>query len=226
MALITFTVNTGAGNVVNVAAVPQRAKLVQLGGAKRSITFPYGPQGVQYSDMGINYETTERPGLKPLLTAASRKLRTVSVVAVLAEASDGGKSSIEDRLAILEAIASENEDCSFTYGVTTLPFRARVSEFSYTAVQRDLDGNITQAQINITLQEKVVFSQSVVALKAITYDPPPVPASSSKSSGGGGSSSSSSSSSSSGGKDTHMTPYDVLAGNTKPMGTIAGRSVY
>ena len=180
MAIITFTVQTAGGNVVNTITSPQRAKLMQMGGNNRSIIFPYGPQGISYEGEGLEYSTVDRPGLPPLLAATSVKQRSVSVTAVLATQQDGGRTSIEGQLDIFKAIANENTDCAFTFGVVTLPYRVRVTDFSYTAVQRDLDGNITQAEVTLKLDERVLFSQSIVALKAIEYPPDPTPSKTSK----------------------------------------------
>lgn len=180
MATITFTVQSSEGTIVNSITAPQRAKLTQMSGAKRSIEFPYGPQGISYSGMGLEYDQIERPGLSPLLQPTSRKLRQLSVSAVLATPNDGGRSSIEGQLFIFEAIARDNVDCAFTYGAVTLPYRVRLTDFSYTAIQRNLDGNITQAEIDFQLDENIVFSQSIVALKAIQYPPDPDPSGSTK----------------------------------------------
>jgi len=180
MAVITFTVQSTADTIVNTYTAPQRAKLTQMSGAKRSIAFPYGPQGISYDGLGLEYSNVERPGLAPLLEPTSRKLRSVDVSAVLATQNDGGRSSIEGQLSVFQAIAGDNVDCSFTYGVVTLPYRVRLTNFAYTAIQRDLDGNITQAEINLKLDEHIIFSQSIVALKAIEYPPDDSPSKSTK----------------------------------------------
>lgn len=180
MATITFTVEGASGAIVNTITAPQRAKLTQMSGAKRSIQFPYGPQGISYDGMGLEYSNVERPGLKSLLQPTSMKARSVEVTAVLATPQDGGKTSVEGQLSIFEAIANEDVDCSFTYGVVTLPYRVRLTNFSYVAVQRDLDGNITQAEVTLKLDEHIIFSQSIVALKAIEYPPDPAPSKTSK----------------------------------------------
>lgn len=204
MAVITFTVQTAGGSIVNAITSPQRAKLTQMGGNGRSIQFPYGPQGISYEGEGLDYSTVDRPGLRPLLAATSLKQRSVSVTAVLATPQDGGRTSVEGQLDVLKAIANENTDCAFTFGVVTLPYRVRLTDFSYTAVQRDLDGNITQAEINLKLDERVLFSQSIVALKAIEYPPDPVPSKTSKTPSK--SASSSKAPTSSGSSDVDFTP--------------------
>jgi len=192
MAIITFSYTSqGDNSIVNTITVPQRAKLAQLGGDKRFISFPYGPQGITYDGIGLEYSTVERPGLKPLLEPTAKKQRTIAVIALLATPQDGGKSSVEDMIDVFVNIANESEDCAFTYGVATLPYRVRLTQFSYTAIQRDLDGNITQAEINLQLDERILFSQSIVALKAITYAPDPVPDSAKKKTTSSSSSSSS-----------------------------------
>lgn len=207
MAIITFTyASQNASSIVNTITVPQRAKLAQLGGEKRLISFPYGPQGISYEGLGIEYSTVDRPGLKPLLEPTSRKKRTIAVVALIATPQDGGKTSVESMLDTFEAIANENEDCAFTYGVVTLPYRVRLTSFSYMAIQRDLSGNITQAEVTLNLDERVLFTQSVVALKAIAYAPDPKPESATKTTG---TSSSKPVAATSGGTDISYDPWDV-----------------
>ena len=75
MPTITLTTQASNGDVVNTISRPQEAKLVQLSGDKRAITFPYGPQGVSYNDIGLEYSTIDRPGLKPVLLPTLQKKR-------------------------------------------------------------------------------------------------------------------------------------------------------
>lgn len=77
-------------------------------------------------------------------------------------------------------MASEDVDCTFTYGVVTLPYRVRITSIDFTSIRRTMDGNITQAQASFELQESVQPNQSVVTLTAITYEPDPVPEKSTK----------------------------------------------
>jgi len=180
MPLINFYVRQAfetisrTGSTVNIIALPQRAKLKQLAAPNKSITFPFGPQDIQYDSYGLEYATVDRPGTKPLLEATTKKLRHVSITAMIARREDSGRSSIQSTLDTLEAIASDDVDCQFTYGVTTLPYRVRVVSFGYTTVRRDHDGNITQAEAAIELREIINFSQSVVTLDAIQYPPTPI----------------------------------------------------
>lgn len=184
MAVIEFVINQNTSRSANVNRItrPQRAVLRQVGpnSPKRTLSFPYGPQGVTFSGDALRYEVTNRPGAKPILTAVGGELRTVGVNALLADKGTQGKNPIESQMAVLQSIAAEPYDCTFTYGVSALPYRVRISNIDFTAIQRNADGNITQAEASFELKESVQPNQSIVTLTAITYDPPPKPADSSK----------------------------------------------
>ena len=188
MALISFVIRrlnfglTDTNSSVNRIARPQRAVLRQVGpdSPGRVFSFPYGPQGVQFGGDSLEYETTDRPGIKPILTAVNKQLRSVTINARLANKPSQGKDSIENQIAELQAMSGEPHDCTFTYGVVALPYRVRITNISFIAIQRNPDGNITQADVSFELQESVVPNQSVVTLTAITYDPPPKPGDSTK----------------------------------------------
>lgn len=183
MPTITFTTQSAAGDIVNTISTPLKAKLAQLGGNRRMITFPYGPQGVTYDDIGLEYATKDRPGLRSLLIPSGKKRRTINVTAVIANPDSYGQTSVEDMLHEFRAIANETADVAFTYGVVSLPFRFRMTELSIVAIKRDPDGNITQAEVTFTLNERYIISQSVVSLNAIQYPPDGAPESSTKTPG-------------------------------------------
>ncbi len=184
MTTISFTIASAQG-VVNVTPTPLRANIKQLSGKKRVVTFPFGPQQLDYDGLGLDYSTVARPGTQPVLQATSRKLREVQFDVLIADEPSGGKKSIQAILDNIEAIASENDDCLFTYGVITLPYRVRLTDFTYKALWRDLDGNIIQAECEFKFTERPLLEQSVLKLKAITYEPPRTPPSKKKKGGGG-----------------------------------------
>jgi len=188
MALSSFVIRSAFFGVnanstaINSIAIPQRAKLKQVGPDSSGLefVFPFGPQSIEFGNHGLSYDTVDRPGQKGVLTATNQNLRTVSIEAVIASKSSSGKTSVEGTLNHFMRMSEEPYDCAFTYGVVTLPYRVRITDVSYTAIRRDLDGNIIQASIDFELTESVQVNQSIVALTAITYAPPPAPKSSSK----------------------------------------------
>lgn len=182
MTTISFTLASAQG-VVNVTPTPLRANIKQLSGKKRVVTFPFGPQQLDYEGLGLDYSTVARPGTQPVLQATTRRLRVVQFDVLIADEPSGGKQSIQAILDNIEAVASENDDCLFTYGVITLPYRVRLTDFSYKALWRDLDGNIIQAECEFKFTERPVLEQSVLKLKAITYEPPRTPPSKKKKGG-------------------------------------------
>lgn len=136
------------------------------------VTLPFAPLEVDYGGFGLEYDTIERPGLKPLLEPTTRKLRTLSFTAKIADKRSKGTVSVEDALRKLTVLANRNEDCLFIYGAKALPFRVRITSLSYSSIRRNLLGHITQADVSIELQERVTVNRSIVALNAIEYEPP------------------------------------------------------
>lgn len=189
MSLIEFVIRnfTDINQTSNVNKItrPQRVVLRQVGGQKRTFVFPFGPQGVAFQGDALSYETTDRPGIKPVLTATKKELRTVTVTTALADKGTNGKASVGEDIETLQLIASEDQDCIFTYGAISLPYHVRITDIEFVAIRRALDGNITQSEVTFELTESVRLNQSVVTLTAITYEPDPVPADSQKTGGGG-----------------------------------------
>lgn len=162
----------------------QKARIKQLGGSKKTVWFPFGPQDVDYSGFGLEYSTIARPGKKPLLEATAELNRSVRFTVVIADRNTKGLVPVEEILDDLRTIATEDSDCVFVYGSVALPYRVRLTSLSYRDMWRDKYGSIIQAEVEIQLDEKPIVEQNVVALRAITYEP----AASSSSAGSGSSS--------------------------------------
>lgn len=162
-------------SVVNRITKPKRVILQGVDGRKRRFEFPFGPKEVRYEGEGIDYISIERPGLVALLEADATKARTISFSAVIADERSGGKVSQENQLEILRVMAKEDIDLTFTYGVRTLNYRVRITSLSIDSVQRDLNGNITQAGVSIQLTERPRRTIDPVTLNAIRYTPPSKP---------------------------------------------------
>ncbi len=168
---VTFSVRSNSSAVVNRARTPKRVLLRQIDGARRQFEFPFGPKEIRYEGEGIDYISIERPGLVALLEADSTKARTLGFTAVIANPRNGGKSSVEYSLSLLNLMAREDVDLTFTHGVRTLNYRVRITNISTQSVQRDLNGNITQATVDIQLTERPRRNIDPITLNAIRYKP-------------------------------------------------------
>lgn len=157
--------------VVNTITRPKRVVLKQVEGRLRSFSFPIGPLQVQYGDLGIEYVNIERPGDRALLESTSIKNRTLGIEVVVADPKTAGLTSVESQLQVLESIANEDSDLSFVYGVRSLPYKLRITSLSYDSVRRDINGNITQAAVNMTLTERPRRIVDPITLNAVRYTP-------------------------------------------------------
>lgn len=181
MPVATVTVSSPLGaNVVNASAESKRVVLKQVEGKLRSFSFPLGPLQVSYGDIGLEYVNIERPGDRSLLESTSIKNRTIGMEAVIADPNTAGLTSVEKQLAALELLSVEDSDLSFIYGVRSLPYKLRLTAFSYESVRRDINGNITQATVSITLTERPRRIVDPITLSAVRYTPPKKPASTTK----------------------------------------------
>lgn len=193
-------VRGGSAAIVNRQTHPRRVTLRQVSGRKLTLSFPIGPLQVQYEGLGIDYVEIDRPGMNALLEGTTKKLRTLSFEAIIANPVNSGTSSVEGILATLQAMAASDDDLQFVYGLRALPYKVRMTNLSYNSARRLVGGDITQAVAEIQLTERPRFVVDTITLAAIKYEPPRVPAAASKAtkssgSGGGGGQSSGSSNS-------------------------------
>lgn len=184
-ASLIFRTPTGDPRSVNRISAQKRVSLTQLGGSKLKLSFPYGPSTVDYQNMGLAYQEVSRPQRKPLLVGQGGNLRTITFNTVIADKRSGGRVPIQKFLDDLEIVSTEDVDCGFTYGLVALPYRVRITRYSYTAVQRDSSGNILKAALSLQLTERPEINQDVTALAAISFTPVASPAAPSGGRGGG-----------------------------------------
>ena len=139
--------------------------------SKREFIFPYGPKEVQYGEFALNYSEVQRPGKKPLLRSVAPKNRTVTMSAVIADPQSGGSATVEEKLRLLELLAAEDVDLTFQHGGIVLPYHVRMTRLSFSSVQRTLNGEITQAKAEISLQETIPLNVRLVHLAAVLEEP-------------------------------------------------------
>ena len=137
----------------------------------RSFEFPFGPKEVTYNDFALEYSEITRPGKKPLMRSLNPKNRTITMNTVVADRASGGTASVEDQLDILKQIAGEDYDLTFQHGGVMLPHRVRMTRLQISSVQRMLNGEISQARVDITLRESEPLYVKLVHLAAVLEEP-------------------------------------------------------
>ena len=141
-----------------------------------SVEFPYGPVDVKYSNIALQYSQIKRPGLQPVLVHTAPQLNVVTFTATIADKRTGGKAIIEDTLDILKEMAANDRDCEFIYGLSALPYRVRITQMDINSRYRNLEGQLTQANVSIQLTEAPFFDPLLGELSAVTPvgAPPPI----------------------------------------------------
>jgi phage protein U len=140
-------------------------------GGLKSFEFPYGPKQITYQGSSLEYQEVQRPGLQPLLKSIAPKNRSVTLSSVIGDRESGGCESVEDQLDILHAMAREDLDCLFIHGGQHLGFFVRIVELTVTSRERTLQGAITRAVVDITMNESRSLNVNVIGLTAITREP-------------------------------------------------------
>ena len=141
------------------------------------VEFPYGPVDVKYANIALRYSQIKRPGLQPLLVHTAPQLNVVTFTAVIADKRTGGKNIIEDTLDTLKEMAAADMDCEFIYGLSALPYRVRITQMNINSRYRNLEGQLTQANVSIQLTEAPLFDPLLGELSAVTpvgAPPPPI----------------------------------------------------
>jgi len=201
MAIVRFSVTQGlSGDVITRMGQVARVKLVQqpigtvdarpaftdrdgvlslppisidtaTGAVLRTYEFPFGPKEVTYQGSALEYQEVQRPGLQPLLKSMNPKNRSVTLSAVITNRETGGLTSVEQDLKVLSLMAREDKDIEFIHGGVRLGFFVRIVELTVTSRERTLNGDISRAVVDISLQESKQLNVNVINLRAITAEP-------------------------------------------------------
>lgn len=159
------------------------------------IKFPYGPNDLQFQQHNGVYNQMDRPFKKPLNVFSGGSLRVVTFEAIIVNRSNGGLtpgplddsgSTVQDIADMLETISQTGATCDFRYGVSKLPFKSFLTEFSYTVIRRAPDGQPLVINVSLQLTEKVEYNPDARLLPAIVRPPVNIAPVSSGGGGGGG----------------------------------------
>lgn len=156
------------------------------------IVFPFGPNRIKYDNHNGQYDQIDRPLVKPLNVFSKPSLRVVTFEALIVHRRSGGLlpgprwgdgDSVQEILDKLQTISQTGMTCKFIYGVTRLPYKCFLTNFTYTAERRSTEGEILSASVNIQLTEKVSYNPDASELPLIVRPPVNVTV---KTGGGGG----------------------------------------
>ena len=137
----------------------------------KTFEFPFGPKQVTYKGSGLEYQEVQRPGLQPLLKATNPKNRSVALSAVITNRETGGLTTVESDLKMLKDMAREDKDIEFIHGGVRLGYFVRIVELTVTSRERTLQGDISRAVVDLSLQESRPLNVNVISLRAITAEP-------------------------------------------------------
>lgn len=137
----------------------------------KTFEFPFGPKQVTYKGSGLEYQEVQRPGLQPLLKATNPKNRSVALSAVITNRETGGLTTVESDLKMLKDMAREDKDIEFIHGGVRLGYFVRIVELTVTSRERTLQGDISRAVVDISLQESKQLNVNVISMRAITAEP-------------------------------------------------------
>lgn len=171
----------------------RRFWIKQVEGSRNSITLPYNPLIVDYQEFGLAYNTVDRPTQRPFLVPEAPRLRVISFDFVMTDRQSRGRVSIEDKLRRLQQIANEDSDLEIAYGYVKIPYRVRITDFSYSSRTRDRQGRIRIADCSIqfteapNISEKVLNMRYQIPFPGVGPGPSKAPANPGPGSGGGGS---------------------------------------
>jgi hypothetical protein len=129
--------------------------------------FPFTPQGISYTDMSDEIAEIPRPGTTPIVTFRSHRLMKVSMEFLVAVPYDGLILDIEDSLNILRFFSTNSQRSVIFYNLDNLltaghnyrkgpfgrPAAFTITEMNITARQRNSNGKITQAIVNMSFVE-------------------------------------------------------------------------
>lgn len=159
---------------------PDESKISSIPTVSYKILFPFGPNNMEFEQYNGTYNQIMRPFKKPLNVFTGGSLRVVTFEALIANRFNGGltpslsngrQESVQNILDNLETISQTGATCDFIYGVTRLPYKCFLTEFSYVIVRRAADGQPLIANTSIQLTEKIEYNPNARLLPMIVRPP-------------------------------------------------------
>lgn len=170
-ALGTFTTGMPSDSNKLVSTNPFMRLLPEDGGQADATVydfyFPYVPQGIDYNDLSDEIAEIQRAGTTPIVTFRSHRLMKVSMEFLVAVPYDGLILDIEESLKILRIFSTNSQRSVVFYHLDQMltagynyrrgpygrPSAFNITDLSINARQRNADGKITQAIVQMSLVE-------------------------------------------------------------------------
>jgi hypothetical protein len=145
--------------------------------------FPFAPIAVNYSDLGPEYVEVERTQNLPIVDLRGFRLLKVDLSFLVATPFDGIKEPVDRELRAIRGLANSIYPVAFFNmdGMLTNPFEIkrtgvprsglffRIPELSINAVRRNLNNQVTAAEVDMTLVEVANPKVDVVQFPDIEY---------------------------------------------------------
>lgn len=141
--------------------------------------FPYLPVEADFSGLPLEYVEIDRPGNQKILASRGMQLQKISFKFVVADRESGGVLPVDDELAFLTRMATRDAPVALA-GLGSLigkrpsdeAYRLwRIVDMSFSVRRRDMNGNVTQAEVTMTLSEDHNPDIVTALLPKIEYKP-------------------------------------------------------
>ena len=141
--------------------------------------FPFLPVEADFSGLPLEYVEIDRPGDQKILAARGMQLQKISFKFIVSDRASGGILPVDDELAFLTRMALRDAPVALT-GLGPLAGKRptnetyrlwRIVDMSFSVRRRDILGNVTQAEVSITLSEDHNPDIETVLLTKIVYKP-------------------------------------------------------
>lgn len=181
------------------SAVPttKEARLKTVPLSKDSVpiefVFPFTPIEITYEGLAPEWVSVDRPLNTPLIDLKGYNLLRVNLRFLIAVPFDGVTVSIDNDIRTLRSIANAEDPVAFVNmdRMLTNPFNVarlksnrtaegfffRVADMSINSMRRNLNNEITSAEVSITLQETANPPIRTVYFEQVTYKKPKRPSS-------------------------------------------------
>jgi hypothetical protein len=140
-----------------------------------SMTFPYAPNSISFSELADNYEQLNRPGREPMLFRSEQRLMSVELSLLMTADQGKGINSVEFSIEWLRLIARSDKDISLIgLGELVTGRLFRIVDVSAKSVRMNVKQEITIAEVGISLvQVHYDERQKIPGLIVIKDVPPP-----------------------------------------------------
>lgn len=140
-----------------------------------SMTFPYAPNSISFSDLADNYEQLNRPGREPMLFRSESRLMSAELTLLMTAYEGKGLNSVEFSIEWLRLIARSDKDVSVIgLGWMMTGRLFRIIDVTAKSVRMNPKQEITIAEVSVSLvQTHYDERQKIPGLIVVKDIPPP-----------------------------------------------------